>query len=171
LPFRTPTIPGLVGEEVGTKDTGLPLVELRAFTFVPKAMVVTAVLLAAVRNVAFEPEGTTDTSVLVTVLWDVDWRELGQFSSPVERHRIAVFVYVTFVLVVVDDTEFGAGLRAAIVAPVAVALTVPVTAHAAARVVKKSGTCVLGVGPHVWPPSARVAPAFAPRSMVYSSTM
>jgi len=83
--------------------------ELRAFTFVPKAMGVTAVFLAAVRNVAFEPEGTTDSSVLVTVLWDVDWRELGQFSSPVERQRIAVFVYVTSALAVVDDTVSGAG--------------------------------------------------------------
>jgi hypothetical protein len=170
LPFKTFTIPGLVGEEVGTKDTGLPLVELMAFIFDPNAMVLTAVFLAAVRNVAFEPEGTTDTRVFVTVFLDVDCKETGQFRSPVERHRIAVFVKVTLVLVVVDDTEFGAGLRADIVARVAAALTFPVVEQAAARVVKKSGTWVLGVGPHVWSSIASVAPALAPRSMVYSST-
>ena len=69
FPLKTLVIPvPPVGEEVGTKDTGLPLVELIAFTFVPKGMVLTAVLVAAVRNVAFEPEGTTENSVFVTVL-------------------------------------------------------------------------------------------------------
>jgi len=167
FPLRTPVSPvPPVGEEVGTKETGLPLVELIAFTFVPKGMVVTAVLLAAVMNVAFEPEGTTETSVFVTVLWDVDCRDAGQFRSPVERHKIAVLVYVTSVLVVVELAAF----LAVIEAPVAAVLTVPVTAHAAARVVKKSGTWVFGLGPHVWPPSATVAPALAPSSIVYSWT-
>jgi hypothetical protein len=69
FPLKTLVIPvPPVGEEVGTKDTGLPLVELIAFTFVPKGIVVTAVLIAAVKNVAFEPEGTTENSVFVTVL-------------------------------------------------------------------------------------------------------
>jgi multisubunit Na+/H+ antiporter MnhG subunit len=46
-------------------------------------------------------------------------------------------VYVTSVLVVVDETSAA---RAVIMAPVAAALAVPVTAHAVARVVKNSGT-------------------------------
>jgi multisubunit Na+/H+ antiporter MnhG subunit len=49
-------------------------------------------------------------------------------------------VYVTSVLVVVELAAFAAGFLAVIVAPVAAALTVPVTAHAAPRVVKKRGT-------------------------------
>ena len=83
-PLRTPVT--LVGEEVGTKDTGLPLVELMAWILVPKAIVLTAVLLAAVTNVALDPEGTVITRVFVTVVLDVDCSETGQFNSPVDKH-------------------------------------------------------------------------------------
>jgi hypothetical protein len=171
FPFSTPLIPLLVAEAVGTKDTGLPLVELMALIPVPNAIALTAVPVVAVIKVAFDPEGTTDTRVFVTVFLEVDCRETGQFMRPVDKHCVAVYVYVTSVLVVVDEAAF----RAVTVAPVAAALTVPVAAHAAARVVKNSGIWVSGVGPHVCSSNANsnasVAPALAPRSKVYSSMM
>ena len=77
-----------------------------------------------------------------------------------------MYVSVTLVVVVVELAAF----RAVIVAPVTAALIFPVTAHAAASVVKKIGIWVFGVGPHVWSSTANVAPAFAPNNMVYSST-
>jgi hypothetical protein len=91
FPSSTPTIPVAVGEEVGgTNDTGLPLVELIALIFLPKAIALTLVPGVAVTNVAFDPEGTTVTKVLVTVLRDVDCKLTGQLIRPVERHCVAV---------------------------------------------------------------------------------
>lgn len=91
FPSSTPTIPVAVGEEVGgTNDTGLPLVELIALIFLPKVIALTLVPGVAVTNVAFDPEGTTVTKVLVTVLREVDCKLTGQLMRPVERHCVAV---------------------------------------------------------------------------------
>src|SRR2546430_1802804 len=46
------------GDGVGTYDTGLPLVALIFWIFVPKAIVLMTALCVVARNVALEPEGT-----------------------------------------------------------------------------------------------------------------
>jgi hypothetical protein len=93
FPFSTPLIPVPtlpVAEAVGTKDTGLPVVELIALIPVPNAIALTAVPVVAVTKVAFDPDGTTDTRVFVTIFLDVDCREIGQFMRPVDKHCVAV---------------------------------------------------------------------------------
>jgi hypothetical protein len=168
-PPVSPLIMVLLTEDgVGTYDTGLPLVARIAWIFVPKAILLTVVFCFVVGNVASEPEGTAVTKVLVTVFLEVDCSETGQFTSPVDRHAVAV--YVTSVLIVVVVRSPLAVIVAAVAAALAAAVALPVTAHTSFRVVYQIGICVLGVGPHVCFPSASVAPAFAPSSIEYSST-
>lgn len=154
-----------VAVETGTYDTGVPLVALSFWIFVPKAIVLTRVFCVVAGNVAAEPEGTAVTRVLVTVFFDVDCSETGQFTSPVDRHAVAV--YVTSVLVVMVVKSF---LAITVAAALAAAVALPVAAQTPARVVYQIGICVLGVGPQVCSPIASVAPAFAPSSIEYSST-
>jgi hypothetical protein len=156
------------GDGVGIYDTGLPLVALIFWIFVPKAIVLTTIFCVVTGNVASEPEGTAVTRVLVTVFFEVDCNETGQFTSPVDWHTVAV--YVTSVLVVVVVRSFLAFIVAAVAATLDAAVALRVTAHASPMVVYQIGICVLGVGPHVCSPIATVAPAFAPSSIEYSST-
>lgn len=152
----------------GIYDTGLPLVALISRIFSPKAIVLTTVLCVVAGNVALEPEGTAVTRVLVAVFLEVDCSEAGQFMSPVDRHTVAV--YVTSVLIVVVVRSSLASIMAAVAAALAAEVTLPLTAHTSRMVVYQIGICVVGAGPHVFAPIASVAPAFAPRSIVYSST-
>jgi len=166
-PPVSPLITLLLPEDgVGTYDTGLPLVALIFWIFVPKAIVLRTVFCVVAGNVASEPEGTAVTKVLVTVFFEVDCSETGQFTSPVDRHTVAVCV--TSVLVVVVRSSLAI-IVAAVAAALAAAVALPVTAHASRMVVYQIGIWVLGEGPHVCSPIASVAPAFAPSSIEYSS--
>jgi hypothetical protein len=168
-PPVSPMIMVLLPEDgVGTYDTGLPLVALIPWIFVPKAILLTTVFCIVAGNVASEPEGTAVTKVLVTVFLEVDCSETGQFTSPVDRHTVAV--YVTSVLIVVVVRSPLAVIVAAVAAALAAAVALLVTAHASFMVVYQIGIWVSGVGPHVCSPIASVAPAFAPSSIEYSST-
>jgi hypothetical protein len=165
-PPVSPLIMVLLPEDgVGIYDTGLPLVALIPWIFVPKAILLTTVFCIVAGNVASEPEGTAVTKVLVTVFLEVDCSETGQFTSPVDRHTVAVYVTLVLIVVVVKSP-----LAVIVAAVAAAAVALPVTAHTSFMVVYQIGIWVLGVGPHVCSPIASVAPAFAPSSIEYSST-
>lgn len=157
----------LVNDGIGMYDTGLPLVALISWILVPKAIVLTTESCVVAGNAAAEPKGTAVTMVLVTVFFVVDCSEAGQFTNPVDRHTVAV--YVTLVLVVVVTRSSLAIIWVAEAAALAAAVALPVIAHASRSVVYQIGICVLAVGPHVWSSIASVAPAFAPSSSEYSS--
>jgi len=169
-PLRIVLLVLLLEDGVGTYDTGLPLVALIPWIFVPKAIVLTTVFCIVAGNVASEPEGTAVTKVLVTVFLEVDCSETGQFTSPVDRHTVAVYVTSVLIVVVVVVGWPLAVIVAAVAAVLAAAVALPVTAHTSPIVVYQIGIWVLGVGPHVCSPMASVAPAFAPSSIEYSST-
>jgi hypothetical protein len=169
-PLRIVLLVLLLEDGVGTYDTGLPLVALIPWIFVPKAIVLTTVVCIVAGNVASEPEGTAVTKVLVTVFLEVDCSETGQFTSPVDRHTVAVYVTSVLIVVVVVVGWPLAVIVAAVAAVLAAAVALPVTAHTSPIVVYQIGIWVLGVGPHVCSPMASVAPAFAPSSIEYSST-
>jgi hypothetical protein len=104
---------------------------------------------------------------LVTVFFEVDCSETGQFTSPVDRHAVAVYVILVLVVTVVRSSL--AIIVVEVAAALAIAVALPLTAHASPMVVYQIGICVLGMGPHVCSPIAIVAPAFAPNSIEYSS--
>jgi hypothetical protein len=123
----------------------------------------------------------------------MDCSEAGQFTNPVDKQPVAVYVSVVCVVVVVSaclgtnelipaknpplelvaalpDEVAAAPFPEEVAAALPTTVELPPTAHTFARVVYQRGTWVCGVGPHVWVSKATVAPAFAPTSSVYSST-
>ena len=148
----------------GIYDTGLPLVASTSFALAPNATVFTTASLVVVGNAASVPTGTAATNVLVTTFLTADWSEAGQFTSPVDKHTVAICVTTVVDVVIPSSLPTIAEL----VTVGAAAVFVP--AQASASVVYQIGTCVFGAGPHECVPTASVAPAFAPRSIEYSST-
>jgi hypothetical protein len=107
--------------------------------------------------------------VLVTVLTEIDCSEAGQFTNPVDKQPVAVYVSVVFVVVVVraclgnnelknpplelvaalPDEVAAAPFPDEVTAALPATVELPPTAHTFARVVYQRGTWVCGVGPHV----------------------
>jgi len=152
LPPRMLSVPaGEKGSAVdvgggGTNDTGLPLVPVMAWIFAPKAITLATEFCVVAGNVASDPGGTAVTKVFVTVFLEVDCSDTGQFTSPVDKHIVAVCV-ILVVIVVVSRSSL-----ATIVGAVAVGATVEavrLTAQPLAKVVNHMGICVSGVGPQV----------------------
>lgn len=136
----------LVSDAFGMYDTGLPLVAINFWISVPKATVLVTLSCVVAGKVGLEPEGIAVVRVLVTLYFDVDWSEAGQFTSPVDKHTVAVYVTVVVVVFVVRSA-LGANVAAAVV--VAVELTFPETAQASKMVVYQIGVWKVGFGPHV----------------------
>ena len=136
FPLITPLRPEGSEEAVdvgGTYDTGLPLVEVITCLFVPKAIVLVTLAWVVAGKVASDPESTEVTRVLVTEFFMVVCSDTGQFTSPVDRHIVAVYVISVLIVVVVKPPL--AFKVATLSATVAAAVAVPVTAHTSARVV------------------------------------
>lgn len=99
-------------------------------------------------NVALTPEATVVTKVLVTVLFETDCKEAGQFTRPVDRHAVARYVISVDIVVVVKSSLAVTAAPVADAVALAAVVGLPEKAQASAMVVNHNGVCVLGAGPH-----------------------
>jgi hypothetical protein len=128
-----------------------------------------------------EATGMTVTTVVGEVYTENVCSEAGQLITPLERHdwivNVAVDVTVTVVVAsargkilwkkLTDDEDVCSDDDEEVVCFWGGVVTVVGTAdltHEDCSVVKNMGTVVAGVGPHVFPATATVAPAAAPRA-------
>jgi hypothetical protein len=89
-------------------------------------------------------------------------------TSP-EDEQVTI-VKASVVDTAVVETSSRESSSARFVIPAEEAEEVLLVAHTLAKVVYQTGTVVVAAGPHVYESTAAVAPAAAPRAIVYSAT-
>lgn len=120
----------------GTYETGLPVVASTLLTFVAKGIVSRTASRVVAGKVAFEPEGTVTTSVVVLVTFLVLRRDAGHSTRPVDKHTRPVNVTSSLsVVVIIPSFALASSIEVGVGIILAAAVPVTDLAHSSARVV------------------------------------